>query len=485
MKTIISSRITIYDPDPGVVSWCGKNLRVRNPLYDQLMKLGKEDTIRYKHVPETMDFCKRYPDRITVPFGCLPALWPWLKEGKGGTDLAPKRPISIRNAECPLKLYDYQEDAVSAMVKAKGGILVSGCGSGKTFCGIEIIRRIGLRFLWIVGTKDLLRQAMKNFLSLYPKMDIGLITEGKFRIGRDGAISTIQTLVNVPPSDYENEFNVVVYDECHHAASDSTKARMTDKVLSHVKARYRYGLTATPYRGDSLINTMYMNLGMSPAGEFKPTYEVSRSRVHTMMAKYERLNVSTPASWDYLNTDGTFDYTGLVTYLCGRDETTVTTASGKKRKLPKVPSNRVRDEEICAGVVALCGKGRKIAVISSRVGHCADLAAKLRESGVAAIAVTGRTKGKDRKSALTDIAKWQVIVSTSALFKEGLDIKELDTVVLVAPIKDKAAVVQACGRCERYLDEKKQPLFVDVCDVNIPYCVNAAEKRRRYIQGRR
>ena len=45
-------------------------------------------------------------------------------------------------------------------------------------------------------------------------------------------------------------------DECHHAASDTIAS-----VLQEIKARYVYGVTATPARGDGLEKINYMLLG--------------------------------------------------------------------------------------------------------------------------------------------------------------------------------------------------------------------------------
>ena len=49
---------------------------------------------------------------------------------------------------------------------------------------------------------------------------------------------------------------MVIVDECHHAASDTFK-----KVLKEVKAKYVYGVTATPKRSDGLEKINYMFLG--------------------------------------------------------------------------------------------------------------------------------------------------------------------------------------------------------------------------------
>ena len=68
MNTEIKERIYITDPTQEIVDWCENNLVVRNPTYDTLKRMGKEDTIRYRHVPESL---KLYSNS---PFGDIPII---------------------------------------------------------------------------------------------------------------------------------------------------------------------------------------------------------------------------------------------------------------------------------------------------------------------------------------------------------------------------------------------------------------------------
>ena len=68
--------------------------------------------------------------------------------------------------------------------------------------GIEIIRRIGKKTLWLCHTGDLLRQAKKDMEKQYPNIKIGLTTAGKLEIGEDVTISTVQTMDKIDPSLY-------------------------------------------------------------------------------------------------------------------------------------------------------------------------------------------------------------------------------------------------------------------------------------------
>lgn len=562
MLTTVSSSIVVEIPTDEVMSWCRSNLILDNPLYRQLAKRQQFDMIRRKHIPEKMSFMVRKGNTIEIPFGCLYAVWPLIRKGPVRTHFAPERENTIKGLPTPpgLELRDYQEEAVSALLKAKGGVLKAGCGAGKTITGIELVHRIGQRFLWLVHTHDLLDQAKRDFLELYPNMDIGLITEGKFEIGKDGAIATVQTLSKMDPKLYAEEFNIVIVDEVHHAADRIDQVLMYKKVLGNMCPRYRYGLTATPYRQDGLTNTIYFNIGCNPDGSFAPAFSVARSRIKTLDAQVISLPVDTElvesyeapvtkkALWSFTaDSNGTYDLSSVpgeptaLEYSCFDRETgkyvPVSRAfySIRDRKKTKdgilhsssthiisgltpgmkyrvayeyreeedlnlfesdgtiefanLVSYFVRCEERNVSIVDyVCRlvneEGRKVSILSQSVEHCSTLAGMLEKKGIRTRCVTGKTKKSERKDALENTDDWDVIVATIQLFKEGIDIKSLDTVVITTPMKDEAAIEQACGRCERYMAGKTQPLFVYVLDKNFRYCYGAFAKMKKVIRGR-
>ena len=467
MRIEVSNKIKIYDYNTPIWEWVRNNLVINNPTYDTLMRIGKEDTIRRTHCPEKLNCYVLKGNDIEIPFGCLYGIWNLIKscpitlkfnENKYNAFATTMRPNG-------LELYDYQEEAVSAMLKAKSGVLVSPCGSGKTFMGIEILRQLGRKFLWLTHTKDLLNQTLKEIKSLYPHLDIGTITEGKINMGKDGTISTIQTLCKIDPEIYKRDFDVVIVDECAHCAGSPTISKMFQKVVENIPARYKYGLTATPARSDSLIDTMYMILGMSVQGEFEPTYKIDKELVKTIVAEHQCIELETeiPYDSDVYDVDGTIIYNELINYLSEDEER----------------------NEIIISNIELCNRtGRKQVVLCHRVNQCKYIYEKLKEKGLNADIVTGDTTTKRRKEILKEDNSWDILVATYQLLKEGISIKALDTLHFVTPAKDKSTVVQCVGRIERYLENKKQPIVYDDVDINIDYCKKAYIKRKRDIKKR-
>jgi superfamily II DNA or RNA helicase len=367
---------------------------------------------------------------------------------------------------CAVDLFDYQKSAVEGLLKAKGGILKAACGAGKTYIGIELSRRLGLRFLWLCGKGDLLQQTKGNFEKLYPNIKLGTITEGEVNMGEDGTISTVQTLINVDYRLYQNEFNVVIVDECHCVTSSPTNRQMYAKVLARCKAKYKFGLTATPKRADSLTRLIYANIGLSPRGTFLPAYTINDSETQSLVAKYDTFPLPTPDTFEYLMEDGSINYNALLDYLA---------------------KNKDRTMRICERVKQMVNgdERRKVALLSYRVEHCEDLYRCLYSMGVRCGLVTGKSKKLARKDIIENPENWDVIISTTHLFKEGLDIKSLDTVFIALPFKDANAIQQSEGRAERPLEGKNEPLFIFAHDTRIPFCNDVERKMRRIVTRKR
>jgi superfamily II DNA or RNA helicase len=460
----VSGDLEITNPTEAVVKWIEENLTLTNPTYVNLIKRGKELVGRQRYVQPTIKSYVVRNGTYIVPFGCLYGLAPLFNGCERELDLAEPHSNGFEGLPCAVNLFPYQKRAVEGLIKAKGGLLKAGCGSGKTYIGIELLRRFHLRFLWICGKQDLLRQTLENINKLYPSLDIGTITDGEVRMGRDGTISTVQTMINVDRKLYENEFNIVIVDECHAVVSNPQTRAMYAKVMSRCKARFKYGLTATPTRQDGLTKLIYANIGMSPRGTFKPTAEVCDSETQSLVARYETLDLFTKDSFSYLNGDGTIDYNGLLDYLANNVE---------------------RNRKIADKVKSLVDGGRKIALLSNRVSHVEKLNSILCEMGVRSKIVTGKSNKKQRQEALSNPNSWDVICSTVSLFKEGLDIKSLDTTFIALPFKDSTGIQQSEGRSERPMEGKKEPLFIFAFDNEIPYCQSVERKMRRVVCRRR
>lgn len=463
MRTIISNKIRIIDPTPNIVFWAQDNLIIENPTYVTMMRLGKEDTISRKNIPEKMKLYAEYGFDLVFPFGVLYAIWPFIKDHEYELRFNDNGQVIDQNMKISMPLYDYQEEAVRKMLEAKGGILVAPCSAGKTNIMIEIIKRIGKKFIFLVHTSDLLRQFYNRIKELYPDIDVGKITEGEFNVGKHGAVATIQTMDKIDKDLYRNAFDVVIVDECVHVSGSPTLSKMFSRVVEAIQARYKFGCTATPSRSDTLIKSMYAILGVNQKGDFSPIFQISRKDTKSLTAEHVRVNTGVPFSYDILSEDGMLDYVALIDFLS---------------------LNEQRNNLIIEKTKELVADKRKTILLCHRIDQCKILHKKLLEQGIKSELLVGKVSAKKREQILTEKINFEVIVSTLALCKEGVDIKSLEAEILCTPINDKGMTVQCVGRVERFKEGKRIPLVLDLCDENIPYCINRFKKRVSYLRNR-
>lgn len=158
-----------------------------------------------------------------------------------------------------MNLRDYQLDAIDRVrcAGARSVCLVLPTGGGKTAVGSDVVRRAverGRRVLWLAHRAELCDQAASTLSRL--GLVVGAISASATTPPNPFAsvqVATIQTLLarKIRP-----EADLVVFDECHHAAAEEFAALVRDYPKAFV-----LGLTATPERGDGRgLGTMFKSL---------------------------------------------------------------------------------------------------------------------------------------------------------------------------------------------------------------------------------
>ena len=121
------------------------------------------------------------------------------------------------------------------------------------------------------------------------------------------------------------------------------------------------------------------------------------------------------------------------------------------------------------GLVNALHISRKIIVLTDRREHCNKLCSLLENSGL--------YLGGMKQTELDVSASKRVIIASYPMAAEGLDIGDLDTVLLATPKTD---VRQAIGRCMRMGGVRKNsPLVIDVVDKWGSLSIAMFNKRKR------
>lgn len=450
MQVNIGSTLTVTHPTPGLIEWCKKNLVVTNPDYSKKARMH----LWTGNTPRTLNLYETRGNDLVMPFGVLRSILSLLDGAEVRTAFEDTPRIDYH---CEVDLYDYQREAVDVLVRAHYGILQSPAGSGKTQMGIALAVKLKARTLWLTHTKDLLNQSKARAEQYMSDSLIGTITEGKVNIGDGITFATIQTMCRLDLAQYRNVWDVVIVDECHRCAGTPTAVGQFYKVLNSLSARHKYGLSATVHRSDGMIAATHALLG-----EVVHSVPVTAVEGRIMKVGIHPVGTGITISRECTNTDGTLNYTKLITYLCENPE---------------------RNEIILAHLVEQ--SGHPCLILSDRLGHLGALIDRLPAGMRAqAVMISGQMRSKkdkvEREKAIEDMrtGKKKYLFATYSLAKEGLDIPCLERLFLTTPQKDYAVVTQSIGRIARVCEGKNSPIVYDFVD-DIRYLVKSYKARCR------
>lgn len=133
----------------------------------------------------------------------------------------------------------YQADGLRALLHARKGVAEMPAGSGKTIVAARCVHALAIgshrrfRVVWLANTIDQLLQGQKAVAVLPPD------ARARFDIDFQFAGEPITDPMTV---------DVLIVDECHHAAAATWAAN----ILACKRAAYKIGLTATAHREDGL-----------------------------------------------------------------------------------------------------------------------------------------------------------------------------------------------------------------------------------------
>lgn len=450
----IKNELIIDNPTSTMREWCKDNLIIPNPQYAKAEAMGKWTG----NIPKTLQMYYTVGSQLRLPFGIARKFYKLFKNDVSQIN-ALFAPIRRKTYNSSINLREYQKNAVEAALKARNGVLVAPCGSGKSEMGLEIAARIGGRTLWIVHTWDLANQILNRAAMRYniPKESYGQIAAGKVNIGDVFTVATVQTLSRVDLAKIQNEFDCIIVDECQHVCSSADKVTQFEKVITNLCAPYLYGITATPYRSDGLERCMFALLG-------DIIHEVPQSAVagNTVPVRVKFVNTGyTPDIDDITDGDGTLNYAKLISDITeNKDRNAVIVW-----EIQRAAQN--------GGVLVLSDRLQHLDVMEKRL--CAVLPYRTARLGIAST----KAEKERRARILTDLnnGALNVVFATYKLAKEGLDVPNLRTVVLSCPVKDKTTVIQSAGRVARKAEGKEYGTVIDFSDAF--GLLRGYEKKRR------
>lgn len=446
MKVTLSNIIQIEEPTREILNYCKSELTFNNPDYTKKQRMG----FWIGKTPKTIKLYDYYDDNIYLPIGCFDDIWQLHPHKEDYKDYSITKKANIKSN---IVLRNYQEPCANALKKYVNGVFVLPPGLGKTQIGLHCASILGQKTIWITHTKELLTQA-KQRCEDNIDCKTSTITDGKCDVSGDIVFATVQTLVGLVDKQQikQNEFGLVIVDECHHLSTNAETVKMFEKCVNYFCARYKLGLTATLHRADGLQHTTTKILG-------NVIYEVKKSEDKKKLIGYyenkpiielpiEKFQV--PASITFVKTTynvenrDVFDrnskivFARLISDLCGDYD---------------------RNKLILDLIKKL--KGYSI-VISERI----DQLHYLSDNTPNSICIDGKTNKKLREQLIEEFrnGKYKVLFASYALVAEGLDVPMLENLIMASPVKDSRLVVQSIGRCQRPYDGKTIANIYDLVD---------------------
>lgn len=322
-----------------------------------------------------------------------------------------------------------QEDVVTKAMRhlnpqagrPTGAVMDLYCGFGKTVVALHIARKMGRRTLVLVHTTMLLTQWVER-VAQFLGVTAGVIQRDKVDSERDVVVGMLPSF---HARDYGaavlDTFGLVVVDEAHHVP-----AATYFRTVCKLRPRHIIGLTATPQRADGLTQLLYWTIGpcvCSIQREMDSGVAVECVTFHGNMR-------------EILTRDGKPLLACMVTSLA--------------------LSNK-RNEMLASLILLKARQGRRLIVLSDRVKQLQCLQRALAKEDVTTGLCIATTSMPEREVA----KRSTVLLTTWCMSREGLDIPELDTLVMASP---KGDVVQAIGRILREAPCKQAPLIVDIFD---------------------
>lgn len=331
--------------------------------------------------------------------------------------------------------------------KKTRALLISATGTGKTYAAALAIRdRKPKRLLFVVHREQIARQARRSFLRVLGgfESDFGFLsgTERDYK-GKKYVFATMLSVAGNLELFKPDDFDYIIIDEVHRAGASSYQ-----KIMGYFTPEFWLGMTGSPDRPDGFdIYKLFENV---------IAYEIR------LQGALEN-DLLCP-----------FHYFGIDDHgiLLNAEEERGAAKSKPSQQLTKDKFIHLNWDEIVDHFLEntrrykYSGERVKGLVFVPSVQFAEGLAEKLRNRGVKALALSGDDPEATREAAVECLAHGSEdtrldYIVTVDIFNEGVDIPEVNQVVLMRPTESPIIFVQQLGRGLRKCQGKEHVVILD------------------------
>lgn len=440
---------------------------ISNPIFYKNQAIGTSnyDTSRWIYLGK--DHLSGF---IQIPRGLQDELLDRAKQADIDYEIEEERQQGRNiNVDFRGELRPEQDKALKELMKYDNGILHAATAFGKTVVSSAIIAQKKVNTLIILESSALIEQwkeALGKFLNINEELPTyetktGRVRKRKSLIGTlQGAHDSMTGIIDIAMAgslckkgEYHkllNQYGLLLIDECHHSASETIA-----NVLKEAKAKYVYGVTATPKRGDGLEKINYMLIGPIRYSYTAKEKAKEQGMQHLVYPRFTR----------------TVPPRGVITGKMHPNEA-----------YEIIHNNDVRDEQIIEDVKNCVSEGRTPVVLSRYKDHSEKLYECLKSCADYVFIMTGNNSKKEHRKILEQMQQVNndesmILVATGSLVGEGFDYPRLDTLFMATPVSFRGVVEQYAGRLNRDYVGKENVIIYDYVDNHIPMFDNMYMKR--------
>jgi DNA repair protein RadD len=353
------------------------------------------------------------------------------------------------------KLRDYQKEAVKNAIKyfqkkREPAMIVLPTGAGKSLVIAELARIAKGRVLVLAHVKELVEQNHEKYKSY--GMDAGIFSAslGQKDWDQKAIFGSVQSVARAP-SEFFNDFSLLIIDECHRVAEvlDTQYQDVIKKLLERNPSLCILGLTATPYRLG--VGWIYE---YSEKGEIKTTQKrFFKQCVYELPLSYMIKNkfLTIPVKIDIPVT--CYDFSELTEknrmYTTAEVEELL---KNQKRLTPLIVKN----------IIDITEKYHRhgVMIFSSTVRHAEEIMSYLPKED--SRIVLGDTEMSERNEIVLDFKnkKFKYLVNVSVL-TTGFDAPHVDVIAILRPTESNSLYQQIVGRGLRLSAGKKDCFILD------------------------
>lgn len=335
-------------------------------------------------------------------------------------------------------LRPYQQNGIDRLRQSfaagkKRVVFYLATGGGKTVIAQAIIgfaTAKGKRVAFICNRIELVQQTSRRFAAA--GIAHGVVQgDNSFAVHSQVVVCSIQTMSRRRLTD----FDLLIIDEAHGVAG-STAYR---ELLFKLNAVPVVGLTATPFaKGmakhyDELKGPLFEDL-------------VVGATIQGLIADRFLVDVDIYAPETYQP-----DLSNVRIVAGDYDETELAQAVDKPKLVGDIVAHWRR-----------LGRGKPTIVFATNIAHSKHIVSQFQAAGVTAEHVDYLTDDDERTAILNRVRNGETtIISNAAMLAEGLDIPQLEVMILARPTRSLIRYVQQAGRILRPFDGKDRALILD------------------------